>query len=970
MKRWKFSTLLLLCVLIIGSIAYSSYPSSAGSDPCGDPINCIIPQNACPQGSVYGDPCGNGGKCLWWRQDPCCAPLLVCVEGFKCCLGPGCDPYCNFPGCDPFNTCTTCGDGIVNPPEQCDDGNRVGGDGCNPYCAIEGCGNGIIEEYLGEECDDGNTQSGDGCSSTCLLEGVGWCGDGEVNQAWEECDDGNLVQGDGCFECLIEVGEVPYQCDDTQVILKLSGVTNAHGAVWSETNPAYGVEVCFDEIFGYEYNPTAAPGENQACLGTNKALRLEDVTNAHGELPEFAAQNYEDVCYGNLVCVSRPAEEGCLPSEKEVVSLSDDTNAHLEVFDSNQYTSHGEYSICCTDGIGEPGINFVRWERPLGYEVGESNVNSSVWLVAYTHGIADGTEVTFDVDECDTLGGNPPCLLKDDITVVSADVGSGKAKYLLEINDNLFALGSSGELTPDLEFYFTASSEGVNDRVSDILIVHPEEETNNPPIARIASPNHLQIYYTGTEVEFYGICDDENPESVTYEWSVVWNGITEFINTSQTFNHTFQTNGMRTITLKCTDNMGYEDEDQIAITLVSSPGMIAFIGVPSHKEVVPDESEDPKHQVEFSAIDSYLVYSEVAQGELCDTRVTCLAGNCPHYTNNTPVGCGEPNLPVRNAPNTPAEANWSLLYFDWALSDDYGFSSDPQAYEEFALFTGLGTFNVPSNSLNDQHFDLDLNYDYGGISKSEQTTREFTLGHCIDNGNTYLDSFTNPGQIIQRDTSEANWCKGYDGQAGTGDDCCPYPQQCLSDGEEYKCMIENTGCNVLSCDDYNECYSGNQVICNNDTYKIGYTPPEPVDPLWNNPDYHCDESGVQCGCGWSQTDNKCVFKTDWVNIDPSGPCEIGFCEISSAPGAECVEGFIHLEITTNFVVTGGEACQTYQGQLGELQAECNNRAGEVTLPCGRINFELGFFSLANFAVAVALIALVYIFIVNLKKRRE
>jgi len=30
------------------------------------------------------------------------------------------------------------------------------------------CGNGLVEP--GEECDDGNTLSGDGCSSTCVSE--------------------------------------------------------------------------------------------------------------------------------------------------------------------------------------------------------------------------------------------------------------------------------------------------------------------------------------------------------------------------------------------------------------------------------------------------------------------------------------------------------------------------------------------------------------------------------------------------------------------------------------------------------------------------------------------------------------------------------------------------------------------------------------------------------------------------------
>ena len=68
-----------------------------------------------------------------------------------------------------------CGNGLPEPPEECDDGNTTDGDGCSATCTMEGgggpamCGNFIVEPP--EECDDGNTFPGDGCSDFCLLEG-------------------------------------------------------------------------------------------------------------------------------------------------------------------------------------------------------------------------------------------------------------------------------------------------------------------------------------------------------------------------------------------------------------------------------------------------------------------------------------------------------------------------------------------------------------------------------------------------------------------------------------------------------------------------------------------------------------------------------------------------------------------------------------------------------------------------------
>ncbi len=99
---------------------------------------------------------------------------------------------------------STCGNGIRESGEECDDGNTKSGDGCSSTCQKEGgsgsgtCGNGIKE--AGEECDDGNTKSGDGCSSTCQKEGTsstGTCGNG-IRESGEECDDGNTVPFDGC----------------------------------------------------------------------------------------------------------------------------------------------------------------------------------------------------------------------------------------------------------------------------------------------------------------------------------------------------------------------------------------------------------------------------------------------------------------------------------------------------------------------------------------------------------------------------------------------------------------------------------------------------------------------------------------------------------------------------------------------------------------------------------------------------
>ena len=125
-----------------------------------------------------------------------------------------------------------CGNGLLDPGEECDDGNKMVGDGCNAICQIECswscgscglrgpcvvfavCGEGRIDSP--EACDDGNRVGGDGCAADCATIEAGWrcpaagrpcvptCGDGRIVGP-ETCDDGNTIAGDGCSDvCLVE----------------------------------------------------------------------------------------------------------------------------------------------------------------------------------------------------------------------------------------------------------------------------------------------------------------------------------------------------------------------------------------------------------------------------------------------------------------------------------------------------------------------------------------------------------------------------------------------------------------------------------------------------------------------------------------------------------------------------------------------------------------------------------------------
>jgi len=65
-----------------------------------------------------------------------------------------------------------CGDGIVDPGEECDDGAADGATdaACRTDCTVKRCGDGIVDVERGEQCDRGDVLPGDGCSARCFLE--------------------------------------------------------------------------------------------------------------------------------------------------------------------------------------------------------------------------------------------------------------------------------------------------------------------------------------------------------------------------------------------------------------------------------------------------------------------------------------------------------------------------------------------------------------------------------------------------------------------------------------------------------------------------------------------------------------------------------------------------------------------------------------------------------------------------------
>jgi fibro-slime domain-containing protein len=169
---------------------------------CGLPTeplpNCAGPAPRCGDGTVqtdYGEQCE---PTSWDRSDP---------------LNPkstdlNCTSTCRLPA--------SCGNGVTEPPEQCDDGVNNGDyGGCAPSCIFAPhCGDGVKNGP--EECDDGyydgsKYTGGDGsyggCTAQCKL--AAHCGDGHVDAPTEECDNGAAGADSICSSACKKIIYIP-----------------------------------------------------------------------------------------------------------------------------------------------------------------------------------------------------------------------------------------------------------------------------------------------------------------------------------------------------------------------------------------------------------------------------------------------------------------------------------------------------------------------------------------------------------------------------------------------------------------------------------------------------------------------------------------------------------------------------------------------------------------------------------------
>ncbi len=222
------------------------------SEHCGDGI-VQVAHELCDYGNANSDAWQKEQHCKSDCQSfaPYCGDGLLQAGDEDCDAGnttlPGCTQECKatpswlcqkrgngIPGSPgrPDNICYECGNGVLDPTEDCDGGGAPMA-GCGNDCqALEHwnctadnscyeCGNGIQDP--GELCDDGDTDwctppCGGDCEST-----VNTCGDG-VARCGEECDGNDTAASFACQALGFTLAGTP-GCDDSSCRVYREGCT-------------------------------------------------------------------------------------------------------------------------------------------------------------------------------------------------------------------------------------------------------------------------------------------------------------------------------------------------------------------------------------------------------------------------------------------------------------------------------------------------------------------------------------------------------------------------------------------------------------------------------------------------------------------------------------------------------------------------------------------------------------------------
>jgi len=686
-----------------------------------------------------------------------------------------------------------------------------------------------------------------------------------------------------------------------------------------------------------------------------------------------------------LVSLVSAATNTCHDSSQKIIALSDDTNAHGELWNQNSYG----YDICYDEIFGQ-NFTGANPHEPLNID---KNCLLSLTVVTNAHAGSMGdyaTKVCYGDLDCQMKSGNCGA---EEIAIMSlsnpTNAHLGKAdQYTYKIccktpkprwenyNGNVLTDAGLGwkinlvyESTTlvdgeeiDFQVYDDEGLHWGNPGMFDKLIMELKATANNGRVeigweisqqdldkaddldtffiwVRDRRSDYLTINPNSINTNpvsnitgpveggvYYvnqNIIFSHNSFDTEGPVTVEWDiGDTLSDNTLDSFTHSYTTAGQNIVKLKVMDIKGVEGEDEIVILVVSSPGAFAYVDKPKKGGVVVSED----YVVDFSGEQSYLIDS-VSSGSPCTTTVRCLAGECPLETQGSPSCAADPNtkITIQNP-----SAGFSDLLFTWRLPSDGGAISEIGGLNKKDISYGYSKSGQKTASMA-------IDYTQGDYDLDETYSTYFTVydqRQCTENGAMWV-KIESGKEIARYDTMDGDKCVGKDGIAGNSDDCCPVGWSCSTNAANPGCQLTNITVQK-QCSDYNDA-----VNCSDDNLQSSKN-----NPLWDlkGCGLTVAENNVLCSCEWHN--DKCGFDISVRNAKDTTSV-ISRCSYGTTLD-DCDGGYQNINIVANL--------------LSGSDASCIDSTEIV--PCGRPSIQLPFFGWLQFTVALIGICLIYAILIR------
>ena len=300
-------------------------------------------------------------------------------------------------------------------------------------------------------------------------------------------------------------------CPDSQVIMKLSDATNAHGALWDDAN--YPVKICYDKIFGSEY----AGANPHTCTGTNKVVGLSNITNAHAEVPSRTSYS-TNVCYGDLSCEMKKDPTPCSAGYNLTLRLYNENNSHI----SNVSDTNYPIKICCKPGITSI-VEGAYWSNMINVKINSADLKDTVKLNIAGSGLSGNVNYTI-YKQCSGLGCIPAFFFGDKV-VATLNSSYGYATWQAgKKNDGSFETG---------DYYFKAKLSDIEYNSYDtpvygVLTVNTPEK-NAYPVAVIIKPDAESKWTMNMNINFTQASYDEDDDLIA-RWNFDDGNITSLYN--------------------------------------------------------------------------------------------------------------------------------------------------------------------------------------------------------------------------------------------------------------------------------------------------------------------------------------------------------------------------------------------------------------------------------------------------------